>query len=424
MGEPWLRDKAHTWIPSPQIQGVYNLMVNDLMQPNVKLWDKEKIESIFDTHVAKSILAVPLFNLVDEDKLIWFDSTHGQYSVRSGYNLMMNISGGFKAAATNEDWASIWKISAPPKTKHLLWRMCMDCLPTRDRLQSRCVSCPLSCPLCDHDIEDDWHVVFACEFSTQGRQTTGLENILAPWIHSGRNLKEVILGICSHVDSATAGLFATLVWVLWSNRNNCVWNNTKEQGRDLGYKAKFLWDEWNNAQQLHNSPVHHIQQATNVRWQKPEEGWLKCNTDAGFNSAFNTTSGGWCLRDHHGRFMLAGSSWFEGSCSVIEGEAIALLDALRQLEQKGFSHVIVETDSKSLVNAIQHLHDGVSEFSFIVRNINNVLLANPNFLVRFVKRQANLAAHTLARVACSWPRRCTFKRIPICITSILSNEMI
>jgi hypothetical protein len=43
MGEPWLRDKEQTWIPSPQVQGVYNLTVNDLMQPSVKLWDKGKI---------------------------------------------------------------------------------------------------------------------------------------------------------------------------------------------------------------------------------------------------------------------------------------------------------------------------------------------------------------------------------------------
>jgi ribonuclease HI len=123
-------------------------------------------------------------------------------------------------------------------------------------------------------------------------------------------------------------------------------------------------------------------------------------------------------------FVVACTSWIEGNCSVIEGEAIALLDALLQLEQRGTSHVIVETDSKSLVDAIQHIRDGVSEFSFIVRNINNVLLANPNFVVRFVKRQANLVAHTLARAACSWPRRCSFESVPLCITTILSNEIV
>jgi ribonuclease HI len=237
-------------------------------------------------------------------------------------------------------------------------------------------------------------------------------------------MKDIILGICSQLDSAKAGLFATLVWVLWSNRNNCVWNNTKEPGRDLGFKAKLLWDEWHAAQQMQSDQVVNMQQASNLRWQKPSDGWFKCNTDAGFHRDLNRTSGGWCLRDHRGMFVSAGTSWLEGNCSVIEGEAAALLDAIQQLEQRGISHVIVETDSKSLVDAIQHLRDGASEFSLIVRNINNILLANPNFLVRFVKRQANLAAHTLARAAISWPRRCTFESIPLCITTILSNEII
>jgi hypothetical protein len=165
MGEPWLRDNDQAWVA----QGVYNLKVNDLMHPNMKLSDKAKIESIFNTYVAKSILDIPLFNLIEEDKLIWDDSTHGQYGVRSGYNLMMNFSGRYKDAANNDDWTSLWQILAPPKAKHVLWRMCKDCLPTRVRLQDRSVPCPLSCPLCDHDFEDDWHVVFACETSVQSR---------------------------------------------------------------------------------------------------------------------------------------------------------------------------------------------------------------------------------------------------------------
>jgi hypothetical protein len=185
MGEPWLRDKEQAWIPSPQVQGVYNLKVIDLMHTDMKLWDQAKIESTFSAHVAKSILDIPLFNLIEEDKLVWVDSTHGQYSVRSGYNLMMNISGRFEETASNEDWNSLWKILAPPKAKHLLWHMCKDCLPTRLRLQNRCVPCPLSCPLCDHNIEDDWHVVFACETSLQSRQSAGLEHTIAPWILSG-----------------------------------------------------------------------------------------------------------------------------------------------------------------------------------------------------------------------------------------------
>jgi hypothetical protein len=293
MGEPWLRHKEETWVPSPQVQGVYNITVNELMHPNEKLWDKNKIDSLFDPHVAKRILDIPLFSMIDEDKLVWVDSMYEQYSVKSGYNLCMTISGKFPLSAHDEDWDSLWKIHAPPKAKHLLWRICKGCLPTRTRLQERCVPCPLSCPLCDHDREDDWHVLFNCEFSVQSRLSAGLEHFISPWIQQGRSLCEVIHNICSSNDKDVAGLFATLIWVVWNNRNNCVWNDTKESGRNLGDKARQLWEEWFSAQQIQAGQQVITQQNQVVRWQKPPEGWYKCNVDAGFHRDKNRTSGGW-----------------------------------------------------------------------------------------------------------------------------------
>jgi ribonuclease HI len=71
------------------------------------------------------------------------------------------------------------------------------------------------------------------------------------------------------------------------------------------------------------------------------------------------------------------------------------------MEQRGFTHVIIETDSKNVVDAIYHVRSGESEFSFLVSQINNILLRNPNFVVKFVKRQANMVAHTLARATIS-----------------------
>jgi ribonuclease HI len=108
----------------------------------------------------------------------------------------------------------------------------------------------------------------------------------------------------------------------------------------------------------------------------------------------------------------------------VEGESIALLEALKVMDQRGYSHVIFESDSKSVVDAIHHFRGGNSEFSLLVSSINNFLACNQNFLVKFVRRQANMVAHTLARAAISWSRRCIFDTLPLCITRLLNNEMI
>jgi ribonuclease HI len=108
-------------------------------------------------------------------------------------------------------------------------------------------------------------------------------------------------------------------------------------------------------------------------WQKPSIGWLKCNVDAAFHKELNKTSVGWCLRDHMGRFVMAGTK--EGNCSVPQGESIALLEELKVVEHMGRSQVIFETDSKSVVDAIQHSNGGSAEFSIIISHVKNVLLS-------------------------------------------------
>jgi hypothetical protein len=93
------------------------------------------------------------------------------------------------------------------------------------------------------------------------------------------------------------------------------------------------------------------------------------------------------------------------------------------MEQRGLSHVIFETDSKSIGDAIQHFRGGNSEFSSIICHINNILLLNSNFVVKFIKRQTNMVAHMLARTTISWFRRYIADTIPLCIIILLNNEM-
>ncbi|GAU26752.1 hypothetical protein TSUD_317500 [Trifolium subterraneum] len=194
------------------------------------------------------------------------------------------------------------------------------------------------------------------------------------------NVHDVLFDICTVENHDVAGTIVMLVWTLWSNRNNSF-----QQG------------------------LQATEQQQHITWQKPPLGWYKCNVDAGFHQDVNKSSGGRCLRDHMGVFVAAETAWAKGSCAIVEGEAYVLLKALKGIEQRGLTHVIFETDSKSVVDAIQNIHHGRSEFSYLISHI---------------KRQANMITHTLARAAISWSSRCTFEQLPHCITILLHNEMI
>ncbi|PNX68533.1 cytochrome p450, partial [Trifolium pratense] len=149
-------------------------------------------------------------------------------------------------------------------------------------------------------------------------------------------------------------------------------------------------------------------------WQPPVVGWLKCNVDAGFHDRGQTTNRGWCVRDNTGQFVCAGTAWDIGSHSIIEAEAMAMLEAMKAAIHLHMERVSFESDSLIVVKAVHAKHSGSSEFNLLIDNIKNLLVLNPKFEVKFVKRQANSVAHLLAKAANSWTRRCLFYVIPPC----------
>jgi ribonuclease HI len=107
----------------------------------------------------------------------------------------------------------------------------------------------------------------------------------------------------------------------------------------------------------------------------------------------------------------------------LEGEAMALKEAMEAVMYRGLSHVIFESDSKLVVDAISSRQAGISEFSMLISYIQSLLRMNNYFEVKFVKRQANKVAHSLARAAFSMSRRRIFDSVPRCIVTYLNNEI-
>jgi hypothetical protein len=141
MDNPWLNGKGCGWVSAPQPQSVYSLCVSDLMLDGAKLWDTHRISNLFTHDVAAEILMVPMSLLreVKEDRLVWKEEKDGEYQVRSGYRFLMTEKEEGRRRGTAGNWRSIWQIRAPPKAKHILWRICRDCLPTQTQLQQHCV---------------------------------------------------------------------------------------------------------------------------------------------------------------------------------------------------------------------------------------------------------------------------------------------
>jgi hypothetical protein len=68
----------------------------------------------------------------------------------------------------------------------------------------------------------------------------------------------------------------------------------------------------------------------------------------GFQVEAGKASAGWCVRDNMGRFVIAGSSWINGKVSINEAEAMAMFEAMKQLQQRGYTNVVLKQIPKLL----------------------------------------------------------------------------
>ncbi|GAU24827.1 hypothetical protein TSUD_157400 [Trifolium subterraneum] len=423
MHDPWLRGSASRWVPSPQPAGVYQLSVRDLLHDNYKAWDIAKVRNLFSGDVAEMILETPLVSSVREDKVIWEEERNECYSVKSGYKLAMRYiicSDKYHVAG---NWNGIWTAQAPHKARHLLWRVCRGCLPTRYRLLESRVECTLNCPVCDEEIEDELHIFFKCAVAQENWCAAGLSSVLHNTAYQQFNAMDRIFDVCSSESSDTVGRVAMLLWCIWHNRNDKLWNDNVQMPHQIGRYAFDAWNDWYSVHKLKSNSVSGTTKTDLVRWKKPALGWVKCNIDVAFVSGSGKTLLGLCFCDNNGQFMAGMTHWQQTVISSVEGEAWTLLLAMEEARHRGLDRVQFESDSKVLIDAIHMKCRGNSEFLSIVHDILSFMSSFLNFEVKFVRRQANSVAHTLARAANSWTSFHRFENIPLCIEHLIINEM-
>jgi len=86
MIDPWVRGVHGSWIRSPQSQSVHSLRVSDLIADNERVWDIDKIKSLFSNDMVQAILDTPLFAEVQNDSITWMMERNGRYIVKTGYD--------------------------------------------------------------------------------------------------------------------------------------------------------------------------------------------------------------------------------------------------------------------------------------------------------------------------------------------------
>lgn len=301
-------------------------------------------------------------------------------------------------------WKKVWNLPVQQKVRIFVWKICRNILPTTVTLQQKKVYLPSSCVLCNGGNEESIeHIGRDCSFvQTVIRNAPSLLGKLDNFEnHSIHNWWKDCF---TSLTSAESGLLAVLVWSCWKERNRRVWNGDFMEPTRVGLLASTSYSFYLQVQPVKLPKRLRLKQV----WQRPRSEWIKVNCDRAMD--WNTKEGAasYVCRDESGLVVSGGCHYLTVAASPALMEAEALRMACMHAKAREWQKVEFEVDCLGLVNVINSEEDDDAVIGQVIEDIKVLLHSFDNFLIIHVYREANCAAHRLARfslcsrVSASW----------------------
>jgi hypothetical protein len=152
--------------------GQHIAKVSDIMDNSPKSWNTTIIIQNFLPFESTIIHQIPLIKESVVDQLMWPHSKEGNYTVKSGYNLLKHwqeTTSPSSSTYNNQSniWKKLWNLHTIPRHKMLLWRIIQTTIPVRSELNKRGVPCTLLCPRCLLKEETIDHAFMLCQHATK-----------------------------------------------------------------------------------------------------------------------------------------------------------------------------------------------------------------------------------------------------------------
>ncbi|XP_060961055.1 uncharacterized protein LOC115724007 [Cannabis sativa] len=192
-------------------------------------------------------------------------------------------------------------------------------------------------------------------------------------------------------------------WALWRIRNDVVWNKKAPTVAGVLILAQYCLEQWEKAQDKQHVPWAAFLTDVDAAeiWHKPATGTLKINVDAALFAAPGVHSFVCVARDSSGASVETVSCCRPGLVAPEMAEVMGVREALSWIKKKSWQNIIVETDSLTVVQAIQSPLEMVPYFGSVISDCKTLLEELIGVSVLFVKWSANRVVHFLARASYS-----------------------
>ncbi|XP_057774927.1 uncharacterized protein LOC130993908 [Salvia miltiorrhiza] len=184
--------------------------------------------------------------------------------------------------------------------------------------------------------------------------------------------------------------FASLAWSIWYSRNLLIFQQKEISHMEcLVIANQACWKP-----PLRASTQH--QQAVTVTCDR--EGQRKISCDVAWNG-WNGIGIGVVMTTEDSGVVGCRYGFIQGNFSVLEGEALALLEGMYLGREHGVEDVIFETDSQSLYWLLHKREDDLSYLGNTLRDINREMDSFSLAMLSWTPRDGNFVADKLASFA-------------------------
>jgi hypothetical protein len=374
-------------------------MVNDLIDTQNMCWKESIIHQTFCPSEAKQICYIPITCSDQEDFLSWQGTKDGIYSVKSGYQAIMewqNNNQTQSSSTHNEDnpkWKKLWKLFVPPKQLHLIWRILNNAIPVKEKLFNRGIKCVPLCTYCNNSVETIDHIFLECDWVKKvwfaSLLTINFEHVkftkFQDWF-------DYMVQESKNEDLQT---ISTLLYSIWQARNDREFNGKNVPPTDMMQRAMQTLHEFqaNQGSRAMRNPTETEKTRNDISWSLPPKEALKLNVDA-----HSLSDGRWgiglLLRRDDGSVVGAVTRVQMGSDCALLAEALGLQEAVNLIQQWNLHKVVIEMDAQ---NAAHSRSQHRTIWGRIVDQCAKKMKDRNDITLVWTRRCSNMAAHDLAK---------------------------
>jgi ribonuclease HI len=422
------------WIPKPSTYTIQSPIrcldneatVKELIDADTLWWNIPLVQELFLKEEAELICSIPICPGRQRDRLVWVGTKNGVYSVKSAYHLARECSEAARGScsdstAESQQWKNVWHLKGPPIVKTFLWQACNEILPTRANLYRKGIISDPLCPICGLESETVGHILWSCPSASD------VWAICMPTIQKCSLTEDTFANILEmmrcRLEDNQMQHWTVIARLLWLRRNKFIFENGFQTPMELSRIAQVQVESFNEAEKGrrgHRScPI-----SVGVQiWNKPPLGVVKLNWDAAVNVKEQKMGLGIIARDHTGQVLavLVASRMYITDPTT--AEALAAWKMAEVCVTMGFQQVHMEGDSLEVVQALSREDFTWGRYGPLINDAKLLLQHVQKWEVSHVRRTANEAAHTLAKLALTMSEeRLWTEDFPSCVRNIVFDE--